>query len=86
MVVSAFHQCFELVGGVPRLALWADANPGDFYKLYARLLPTTAQVELDSHVNIHVTTNVPHSALNEVDLPEGVARIGDRTGPGPYNG
>ena len=75
MVVSAFHQAFELVGGVPRLALWADANPSDFYKLYARLLPTTAQVELDSTVNITVTTNVPVSQLNHQDIPPEIARL-----------
>jgi len=35
---QAFKQAFELIGGVPRLALWADQNPGQFYNLYARFL------------------------------------------------
>jgi hypothetical protein len=37
-VERAFLNAFELIGGVPRLVLWADAHPGDFYKLYGRLL------------------------------------------------
>lgn len=41
-VVNAFQDAFELIGGVPRLALWADTHPTDFFKLYARLLPVEA--------------------------------------------
>lgn len=41
-VVNAFQDAFELIGGVPRLALWGDQHPTDFYKLYARLLPVEA--------------------------------------------
>ena len=37
-VVGAFVNAFELIGGTPRLALWAHNNEGDFYKLYSRLL------------------------------------------------
>ena len=38
-VLNAFHDAFELTGGIPRLALWADANPTEFYRLYAKMLP-----------------------------------------------
>ena len=41
-VVNAFQDAFEMIGGVPRLALWADTHPTDFFKLYARLLPVEA--------------------------------------------
>lgn len=41
-VVNAFHDAFELIGGVPRLAHWADDHPTDFYKLYARMIPVEA--------------------------------------------
>lgn len=40
-VVSAFQNAFELIGGVSRLTLWAHENPGDFFRLYAKLLPAT---------------------------------------------
>jgi hypothetical protein len=38
-VVAAFQQAFEDIGGVTRLAAWADTHETEFYKLYARLLP-----------------------------------------------
>lgn len=42
-VREGFERAFQMIGGVPRLALWADRNPTLFYTLYAKLLPT--QVE-----------------------------------------
>jgi hypothetical protein len=36
---QAFQAAFDNVGGVHRLTLWASENPGEFYKLYARLIP-----------------------------------------------
>jgi hypothetical protein len=47
-VVNAFASAFELIGGTTRLALWANDNPGDFYKLFGKLLPSATQVELTS--------------------------------------
>ena len=47
-VVSAFQSAFELIGGTPRLALWANDNPTEFYKLFGKLLPSATQVELVS--------------------------------------
>jgi len=37
-VEKAFLTAFELIGGVPRLVLWADQNPTEFYKLYGRMI------------------------------------------------
>lgn len=36
---QAFLTSFELIGGVPRLALWADQNPTQFYGLLSKLFP-----------------------------------------------
>lgn len=41
---AAFAQAFELIGGVPRLALWADRNPDKFFQLYARMLLLPSQL------------------------------------------
>ena len=42
---EAFQTTFELMGGLPRMLLWADRNPGKFYQLFARqTLPTIAPV------------------------------------------
>ncbi len=37
----AFQAAFELIGGIPRLALWAHSNPDKFYPLYARFLDSS---------------------------------------------
>lgn len=57
-VVDAFHTAFQMIGGVPRLALWADQNPGEFYRLYSRLLPSQSSAELD-----HAEALTIHHAL-----------------------
>lgn len=41
-VVQAFNNAFQIMGGVPRLALWANQNPDKFYPLYAKLMPSTS--------------------------------------------
>jgi len=72
-VVNAFQDAFELIGGVPRLAHWADQSPSAFYKLYARLLPTTAQQQLE-HSGEIIIKHV---------LPRGPLDTDDGTGPKP---
>ncbi len=41
-VVTAFQNAFDMMGGVSRLALWANQNPDKFYPLYSRLMPSTS--------------------------------------------
>lgn len=36
---EAFAQAFQGIGGVKTLTKWGKENPGDFFKLYARLIP-----------------------------------------------
>lgn len=43
-VVNAITGVFELIGGVPRFALWAHENPTEYYRIYAKLLPSQQQV------------------------------------------
>lgn len=45
-IVEQFNETFQLIGGVPRLALWADENPTQFFGLYAKLLPAAIKAEL----------------------------------------
>ncbi len=66
-VVNAFQDAFELIGGVPRLAHWADQSPSAFYKLYARLLPTTAQQQLEHSGEIIVKHVLPRGPLDSLD-------------------
>ncbi len=45
-VKAAFTAAFEELGGVPALVEWARAEPTEFYKLYARLLPAEMKAEI----------------------------------------
>ena len=45
-VVANFNSCFALIGGVPRLALWADENPSLFFAMYSKLIPNSAKMEV----------------------------------------
>lgn len=38
-VKDALIEAFELMGGVERLAEYAEAHPGEFYKMWIRILP-----------------------------------------------
>ena len=64
-VVTAFSNAFELIGGVPRLALWAHANTSDFYKLYARLLPSQASSALGEANEIVIKHVLPRGELDK---------------------
>lgn len=57
---KAFQQAFDMIGGVPRLALWADKNPTKFYTLYSKLVPATAEI-LEKHA---ITVTVKYSNPN----------------------
>ena len=61
-VVKAFQSAFDMIGGVPRMALWANQNPDKFYPLYARLMPSTAvNITADGNKIIieHATPTTP---------------------------
>jgi len=45
-VALQFDSVFELIGGVPRLALWADQNPGAFYSMYSKMLPAALKADV----------------------------------------
>lgn len=64
-VARAFHDAFELIGGVPRLAVWAHQNETEFYKLYARLMPNAASQDFDlGSQKTRVVHSIPRSALD----------------------
>lgn len=71
-VVNAFHQAFDLIGGIPRLALWANANETDFYRLYARLLPSQNSSALGEQAVLRIEIAIPPSPLDEPPQPRQV--------------
>ena len=46
-IVEQFKQAFEGIGGIPRLMMWADQNPSEFYTLYSKLMPATIKAQLE---------------------------------------
>jgi len=64
-VEQAFIETFELVGGVPRLAIWANepANYAQFLKLLMTFAPKE-QLEAVKGAVIEYRSNVPPSPLN----------------------
>jgi hypothetical protein len=52
---KAFQQAFDLIGGVPRLALWADQNPDKFFPIYSKLIPTSIEAKTQAKVDINLS-------------------------------
>jgi hypothetical protein len=46
-------SCFEQIGGLPRMAAWADTNPTDFYtKLFPKMISRSTQVDVSGTLTI----------------------------------
>lgn len=59
-VIDAFQDAFQLIGGTPRLAIWADENPTEFYRLYSKLMPKETNTESTGEMKIlHVLPRGP---------------------------
>lgn len=71
-IEQAFLETFELVGGVPRLALWAadPENYGKFLELLMKLAPKDVGQKAMGAV-LNYQSNVPPSPLNRQDVAEG---------------
>lgn len=64
-VVNSFMDAFDLIGGVPRLALWAHGHPTEFYKLYARLLPSQATKDVSDANEHRIIHSIPPTDLDQ---------------------
>jgi len=64
-VVHAFQSAFELIGGVPRLAMWANQNETEFFKLYSRLLPSQASSALGESNVMRIEMAIKPGPLDE---------------------
>lgn len=70
-IEQAFIETFEMVGGVPRLAIWAnqEENYKDFLMLLMRLAPKDTGAALAGQV-LEYRSNVPQSPLNRPKAAE----------------
>lgn len=66
-VKQAFNTAFELIGGVPRLAVWANDHPKEFYSIFAKL-----HTGADAHHSgkILVEHVLKRNKLDEVTIDE----------------
>lgn len=48
-VVGSFMTAFEVIGGTTRLALWANENTTEFYRLFGKLIPSSSIAEIMHH-------------------------------------
>lgn len=83
-IEAAFVTAFEAVGGVTRLAMWADANYSDFVKLFSRLLPKES---LHQHSGeLVIRPPIPPSALDVDDGEVIEGEVSSREGlEGPFH-
>jgi len=65
-IEQAFLETFEMVGGVPRLAIWAnqEENYGKFLELMMKLAPKDTGGVIAGAV-LEYRSNVPQSPLNK---------------------
>jgi hypothetical protein len=71
--VRAMAEAFDIIGGVPRLALWADQNPDKFFSLYGKSIPgIIAQTNINTNGPVTIMSALGRSKLDE-DFIEGEA-------------
>ena len=61
-VKAALIEAFDKLGGVPSLVAWGQQNPDDFYKLWAKLLPTEVHATGDVGVTVQIVRFSPEVA------------------------
>lgn len=63
-VLEAIDEAFELIGGVPRLAMWGHVNPTEFYKIWAKTIPAASQMEVMGKIQHVIRPALPRSPLD----------------------
>lgn len=53
-VKQALEAAFQGLGGVNALQAWAQSDPGEFYKLWAKMLPAEVKAELSGDTTLNV--------------------------------
>lgn len=51
---EAFQAAFDQIGGMNRLAAWAEENATEFYKLYGRLIPVDVNAKGDIGLKVEI--------------------------------
>lgn len=64
--LQGLAEAFEIVGGVPRLAMWADKNYGEFAKILGKQVPGLVQNAISVKTNgpVTIVSAIPPSFLD----------------------
>jgi hypothetical protein len=73
-VLQSLDEAFELIGGVPRMAIWAHHNPTEFYKLWGKTIPQSNMLDVMGKIEHHILPALPSSPLDDLPPIEGIAR------------
>lgn len=69
----ATNEVFDLIGGVPRYAIWADQNQDKFYALFAKTIPAAVAQTVVATGPVTIISPIGRSALDD-DIIEGVSQ------------
>ncbi len=62
--LAAMDEAFELIGGVPRLAIWADQNPTEFYRLMGKTIPQANMLDIVGKMQMQILPALGRSPLD----------------------
>lgn len=74
-VKAALHEAFEQLGGVPKLVEWGKDNPGEFFKLWVKTLPTEIKNADGEAFKVQNVTEVVVTSREQADA---VLRLNDK--------
>jgi hypothetical protein len=70
VVKEALELAFQGIGGVPALIEWAREERTEFYKLFAKLLPTYLRVAGPAGGAIQIHTSIDYTKIPDQELRE----------------
>jgi hypothetical protein len=62
--LAAIGEAFDLIGGVPRFAIWADQNQTEFYKICAKTIPQAQMLDIMGKLQHIIRPALPPSPLD----------------------
>jgi hypothetical protein len=81
-VKSNVMAVFDRIGGRDKMVAWANENLTEFYRLYARLIPTESSTE----ITFRDVTELSHSELLVIASGRGERDISEGSGSAEPNG
>jgi hypothetical protein len=77
-VKAALEAAFQGLGGVPALIAWGQQEPGEFYRLWGKLLPRNVTIEGGAQLGIVILPPLgapPATATASIGSVDGLERL-----------